>query len=251
MNGDSGQSMLRAAVRTVIVSHVRFLSESLMETLSRDRRFKILSYCATTPQALDVVIGSKPDVVLLDAAFSDGRSAVVQIRAMSPWVRVIVLAVNETEDNVVAWAKVGVTGYIPDATPLSDVGDLLAGITEGRQACSRDVAGGLLRRVGYSEDVPTGFALPPSLTDREREILRLIGVGLSNKDIARRLNISLATTKAHVHNLLGKLNVRRRGEATAWMHARSKGLDAPPPHHRAADPGAGQDTIRLEPLARK
>jgi DNA-binding NarL/FixJ family response regulator len=235
----------------VIVSQVRCFSEGLAEALSRDPRVKILGCCATTSQALDVLIGSKPDVVLVDAAFSDGRSAVIQIRAMSPRVRVIVLAVNETEDQVVAWAKAGVTGYIPDTTPLSDVTELLVGIAEGRQACSMDVAGGLLRRVGYSEYMSPGFALPPSLTDREREILRLIGAGLTNKDIARRLNISLATTKAHVHNLLGKLSVRRRGEATAWIHGRSNGLDAPPQHHGAADPGAGRDTTRLGPLARK
>ena len=251
MNDDSGPSMPRAALGTVVVSHVRFFSEGLIETLSRDPRVKILGYCATTSQALDTLIGSKPDVVLLDAAFSDGRSAVAQIRAMSPWVRAIVLAVSETEDNVVAWAKAGVYGYIPDTTPLSQVAHLLVAIAEGRQACSMDVAGGLLRRVGYSENVPPGFTLPPSLTDREREILRLIGTGLTNKDIARRLNISLATTKAHVHNLLGKLNVRRRGEATAWMHGRSNGFDAPPQHYPSAYLGTARDTTPLAPLARK
>jgi DNA-binding NarL/FixJ family response regulator len=240
-----------AALGTVVVSHVRFFSEGLIETLSRDSRIKILGYCATIPQALDVVVGSKPDVVLLDAAFSGSLAAVLQIRAMSPWVRVVVLAINETEDKVVAWIKAGVTGYIPDTTPLSDVTDLLVGITEGRQACSMDVAGGLLRRIRYSENVPSGFALPPSLTDREREILRLIGAGLTNKDIARRLNISLATTKAHVHNLLGKLNVRRRGEATAWMHGRSNGFDAPPQHYPSAWPGTGRVASPPEPLARK
>jgi DNA-binding NarL/FixJ family response regulator len=243
--------MPRAALGAVVVSHVRFFSEGLIETLSRDPRIKILGYCATTPQALDIIVGSKPDVVLMDAAFSDGQSAVLQIRAMSPWVRVIVLAINETEDKVVAWAKAGVTGYIPDSTPLSDLTDLLVGIAEGRQACSMDVAGCLLRRIGYSENVPPGFALPPSLTDREREILRLIGAGLTNKDIARRLNISLATTKAHVHNLLGKLNVRRRGEATAWMHSRRNGFDAPPQHYPSAYSGTARDTTPLEPLARK
>jgi DNA-binding NarL/FixJ family response regulator len=138
-----------------------------------------------------------------------------------------------------------VCGYIPNTTPLSDVIDLLAEIAQGRQACSTDVAGGLLRRIAHTGHEIPSFVLPASLTDREREILRLIGAGLSNKDIARRLNISLATTKAHVHNLLGKLNVRRRGEATAWMHGRSNGLGAPaasprgrPGHWTIYDPAA-------------
>jgi DNA-binding NarL/FixJ family response regulator len=249
MNCDNGQGVPRATLGNVIVSHVRCFSEGLADALGRDRRVKILGYCATTSQALDMLIGSKPDVVLLDAAFSDGRSAVVQIRAMSPWVRVIVLALSETEDNVVAWAKAGVCGYIPDTTPLSDVAGLLVEIAEGRQACSTDVAGGLLRRVANSESMTLGVALPPSLTDREREILRLIGAGLSNKDIARRLNISLATTKAHVHNVLSKLNVRRRGEATAWMHGRGNGRDGRPQHQSATYPVDAYDPTR-SPLGR-
>ena len=222
-NGVSGPSAPGAALRTVIASHVRCFSESLMDALSRDPRVKILGYSSTISQALDLIVGSKPDIVLLDAAFSEGRSAVAQIRAMSPWVRVIALAVNETEDNVVAWARAGVAGYSPDGTPLSAVTDLLVGIADGKQACSMDVAGGLLRRVAHSEHGQPGLPL----THREREIMRLVGAGLSNKDIARRLNISIATTKAHVHNLLAKLNVRRRGEATAWMHGRGNGLDPP------------------------
>jgi DNA-binding NarL/FixJ family response regulator len=247
MNSDSGQSVSRvsAVLGTVIVSQIRFFSEGLVEALSRDPRIKILGYCATTSQALDMIIGSKPDIVLLDAALSDGRSTVVQIRAMSSWVKVIALAVNETEDNVVAWAKAGVCGYIPNTTPLSNVIDLLAEIAQGRQACSTDVAGGLLRRIAHTGHEIPSFVLPASLTDREREILRLIGAGLSNKDIARRLNISLATTKAHVHNLLGKLNVRRRGEATACIHGQSNGFDAVKQQRSAASPFDGHHPTQL------
>lgn len=61
----------------------------------------------------------------------------------------------------------------------------------------------------------------PVLTPRELEIVRLIGSGLSNKEIARYLNIGLATTKSHVHNVLGKLNLQRRGQAASWMQAHS------------------------------
>ena len=84
MNCDNGQSVPRPELGTVIVSQVRCFAEGLAEALARDPRVKILGCCATTSQALDTLVGSKPDVVLLDAAFSDGRSAVIQIRAMSP-----------------------------------------------------------------------------------------------------------------------------------------------------------------------
>jgi DNA-binding NarL/FixJ family response regulator len=98
---------------------------------------------------------------------------------------------------------------------------LLADISAGRQACSGLVAAGLLQRIAAASVGPQKDALGPQLlTPRELEIMRLVSTGLSNKEIARRLNIGLTTTKSHVHNALGKLNVQRRGQVALWMHSR-------------------------------
>jgi DNA-binding CsgD family transcriptional regulator len=90
----------------------------------------------------------------------------------------------------------------------------------GEQVCSRRFATGLLRRIALTARRHVGHdaAQPmPALTKRERQVAELISSGLSDKEIARRLNISLATTKSDVHNLLGKLNARRRSEvAEHW-----------------------------------
>jgi two-component system, NarL family, nitrate/nitrite response regulator NarL len=83
----------------------------------------------------------------------------------------------------------------------------------GEQSCSTQVAAGLLRwiAIGRHSRLPQpDIVSPPSLTVREEEIAALIGAGFSNKEIARRLSIGLATTKTHVHNLLGKLGLERR-----------------------------------------
>jgi two-component system, NarL family, nitrate/nitrite response regulator NarL len=219
---DQAISQLQPVLAAVIICEVRFLSDCLVAALLQHTRLSVLGCCTTTAQALDTIIHSKPDIVLFDAAFPDATPAVITIRSTIPWVPVVVLAIKETEDNVVAWAEAGVSGYIPNTTPLSDLTGLLADITQGRQACSADVAGGLLRRIARTGSEGLGSRSLPPLTHREREILRLIGGGFSNKDIARQLNISMATTKAHVHNLLGKLNVRRRGEAAAIIHGRNE-----------------------------
>ena len=78
----------------------------------------------------------------------------------------------------------------------------------------------------------------PPLTARERQIIGMIGAGLSNKDIARQLNIGLATTKSHVHNLLGKLNIQRRGQAAAWLreYGVRYGALSPPGLPRRSEP---------------
>src|SRR5262249_1490812 len=113
------------------------------------------------------------------------------------------------------WAEAGVIGYIPGTAALSDLARLLVDIHSGEQICSGRVAAGLLRRIARTAGqgtVRNAHFRVPVLTKRERQAAGLIRSGLSDKEIARRLNISLATTKSHVHNLLGKLNVRRRSQ---------------------------------------
>ena len=99
---------------------------------------------------------------------------------------------------------------------------MIGDIGTGKQPCSASVAAGLLQRIATSvAPQPKSESATQTLTPRELEIVRLISVGLSNKEIARRLNIGLATTKSHVHNALAKLNVQRRGQVASWMQSRS------------------------------
>lgn len=211
-------SASRRAVKVTILSEVRFLRESLADILAGDAGIVILGHYATLSDALPRRAVNWADVFLLDAAFSTGVNAVACIREAVPGVRVVVFAVGETEENIVAWAEAGVAGYVPRTAALHEVTRLLHGIISGKQACSEEVAAGLLRRIAagsHHERLSRNAGTP--LTERELQILRLIEDGFGNKDIARRLAISLGTTKSHVHNLLAKLNLQRRGQAAAWM----------------------------------
>ena len=206
----------------VILSAVRFVRESLSEILGRDEGMTVFGHYAALDDALRETLTRRADVLMLDAAFTNGKGAVKLIRETVPQVRVVVFAVIETEENVIAWAQVGVAGYVPSTAALGELTTLLRDISDGKQTCSALVVAALLRQV--ASDAHFGVADPTSvalLTARELEILRLIDAGLSNKDIARRLGISSGTTKSHVHNLLAKLNVQRRGQAAAWIHRRT------------------------------
>jgi DNA-binding NarL/FixJ family response regulator len=137
--------------------------------------------------------------------------------------------VRETKDDVIAWAEAGVIGYVPNTAASADLVRLIVDIHGGQQPCSGRVAAELLRRIAVTESLGIGRKAPSPglpLTRRERETAELITTGLSDKEIARRLNISLATAKLHVHNLLGKLNVQRRGQVVVRMreHAQHPGL---------------------------
>lgn len=93
-------------------------------------------------------------------------------------------------------------------------------ISRGEQTCPSRIAGSLLRRIAAIRraDQPLSNEAFP-LTMREREVLHLVGAGLSNKEIARKLDISLGTTKSHVHNLLAKLSLRRRADVMIRLSA--------------------------------
>jgi DNA-binding NarL/FixJ family response regulator len=210
------------ALTLLIASEVRFVRESLGEILGRSSTLSVVGYSTDVGNTLSLCRELRPDIVLLDAAVRDGMLAVRRLREMMSGQRVVAFAVRESVESVLAWAEAGVAGYIPNTAATADLHALIADIDAGRQACSALVAAALLRRIAITAVPPAKPATgAQALTPRELEIVRLISAGLSNKEIARRLKISLATTKSHVHNALGKLNVQRRGQVATWMHAGS------------------------------
>jgi len=114
-----------------------------------------------------------------------------------------------------------VIGYVPSTVVLSDfVVRLVIDIHADKQLWSGRVAAALLRRIAVTASVGNcriAASPAPALTARERQAADLIRTGLSDKEIARRLNIGLATPKSHVHNLLGTLNVQRRGQVVTGL----------------------------------
>ena len=204
-----------SSTKIFIISDARFVRECLAELLPRTGILCVSGSFSRLEEALSEIRNNAPDLILLDEALPDGPSAVRQIRDCAPQIPAVVMAVAETPDKVIAWAEVGAAGYIPRTAGISDIAPLLVEIREGKQTCSASVAGRMLRRLfDGAHNIAPAVA---TLTSRETQIAQLIAVGLSNKDIARRLNIGLATAKTHVHHVLGKLQLQRRGQAAIWM----------------------------------
>ena len=202
-----------------VVSGVRFLREALAETLERDPLVSIVGLCTDLIEAVALRPILQPDVLLVDATIPDGPNVLRRALDIAPDMRIVTFAVRETEDHIVAWAEAGVIGYIPSTAALADLVRLVMEIHSGEQVCSGRVAAGLLRHIALSArgNGRNATFLPPGLTERERLVAELVGTGLSNKEIARQLSISLTTTKSHVHMLLGKLNVRRRKQVAEYF----------------------------------
>jgi DNA-binding NarL/FixJ family response regulator len=204
----------RAPLGVSIISEVKFIGESLVDSLSRDNRLSVHGAFDSWNEGLSGASDDNLEVVLIDSALNGGLTAVKLIRGTAPGVLVVVIGLTETYEDVIAWAEAGIAGYVPKHESLSDVPTLLLRIAQGEQSCSASVASGLLRNTCRKLTPPDQS---PELTTREAQIIELIAAGMTNKEIARRLNIGLPTAKTHVHHLLGKLHLQRRTQAAEWI----------------------------------
>jgi two-component system, NarL family, nitrate/nitrite response regulator NarL len=211
-------------IRVFILAGVRFYREGLEQVLGRTSSIDVVGTSAYCGDAVGRIRTLSPDVALLDLAMPEGPAAVRGILQSAPSVKVVALAISEVEDEIIAWAEAGVSGYVSRDAPLTDLVATIEGVPRGEVLCSPRVAASLLSRVGALAVQRKSYA-QPSLTTREVEIVRLIDQGLSNKEIARALHIALPTVKNHVHHILEKLEVHHRADAASRL---VMGLARPP-----------------------
>lgn len=233
----------QAPLRLLIVTEARFFGEALAAVLEREIADTTVT-CATSAETLAHRMMPNADAVLVDAAHCRGTATVRRLRETAPALPIIACAIPETEDDVVSWAEAGAIGYLPNTIELAQIGPLISGILDGEQVCSARMGAALLRRVASGPQLRMQHdgrrQQLRMLTRRERQIAELIAAGLGDKQVARELNISLATAKTHVHNLLGKLQLRQRGEvAEALLGEAPLGQR----YHRAPPPQAAATAI--------
>jgi two-component system nitrate/nitrite response regulator NarL len=220
-------------LRLLVVTDTRFVGEAL----AGDPAIAVVA-CVNSAQAANSV--ARADAILVDASHPDGSAIVRRLRQVAPLRPIIACAVRESDDDILQWAEAGVTGYLPNTARLTQLAGMVSDVLAGEQACSGRAAATLFRRVA-DMDRPGSVAVPlpvRRLTRRELQVAELIASGSSDKQIAREFDISVYTTKTHVHNLLGKLNVGSRAEVGRALSAAGLGIAARLPLRPGArDPG--------------
>lgn len=216
----------------MLVSDIRLYREGLQEMLARDGRLEVVAASPSIPRALDLLENAGVDVVLLDMGLDDSLASIRTILRTAPDVRVVSLGISECKADVIACAEAGAAGFV---SRESSVADLVRSVTQATREelhCSAEIAGALLQQVATlaaRQGPENDFYLTP----RENEVARSLDLGLTNKQIAKRLSIEVTTVKVHVHNILDKVGARSRGEAAARL--RRLGLLQPPRFHAGTD----------------
>lgn len=208
-------------IRVLIVGDVRLYREGIERALRDYASIDVVGTASEHQAAIAATRARKPDIVLFDYAMRDSLSCVRGLLACVPGVRVVLLTVPEVTAEVIACAEAGVVGYVTRESSIDDLVRSIEAAQRDELCCSPRIAGALFQSLSIRTSRSSETAAVLALTPRESAVLERIEKGLTNKEIAVALGIEVATVKNHVHNLLEKMNVQRRGEAAARFRQRA------------------------------
>jgi len=211
-------------IRTLIVHEVALISDLLTTVLEDQGDIRVVDRAVTPAEALEKLNKTPCDVLVVNCLLPD-EGALNLTRAIVKQhnnVKVVITGLVESQTAILHCLEAGASGYVREADGVQQLMSVVRHAAQGEALVSPAVAGALIARVnelkrlatelnGYHESDMEQQAT--ELTEREREILALLGEGYSNREIAEELVITVGTVKNHVHNILDKLDVHTRKQA--------------------------------------
>jgi|Deesub1362A_J573_1020465.scaffolds.fasta_scaffold00784_19 two-component system NarL family response regulator len=218
-------------IRILLADDHTLFREGLAGILAAQPDFQVVGEASDGLEAIVKARELAPDLILMDIAMPgcDGLEATRRIKNELPAVTIVMLTVRDDEAKLFEAIKSGAQGYLLKSIASSEMLRLLRGAVQGEAAITPSLAGRMMeefRRLSQRIPVADGEE-PGQLTARERQVLRMVAEGATDKEIAERLTVSLYTVKSHMRNILAKLQLGSRHEAARI--ALRKGL-IPPPH---------------------
>jgi DNA-binding NarL/FixJ family response regulator len=219
-----------APIALVLIDDNRLLREGIVAMVRTQPGFRVLAASADAAEALKQVREAKPDIVLVDFGLEDhdSLSLTATVHAEVPEARVIVMGLFPLQEDVAHYVRAGASGFIMKDASFDQFFATIRAVAGGAQVLPSQLTGSLFSQIVSNAGAKDKARVMEGirLTSRERQVIELLGEGLSNKEIAARLHIAVHTVKCHVHNVLEKLSLHSRLEVAAFSHASgsSRGL---------------------------
>lgn len=210
-------------IKILIADDHAFVREGTRRILEQEPDLEIVAEAGDGEEAVRFASSLKPDVALIDVAMPklDGIEATRQIKALCPAVAVLVLSAYDDDQFVFGLLEAGAAGYMLKSVRGHEIVDAIRAVHAGESVLHPSVARKVLNRFAGVSSKPRERKSFELLTEREMEVLKLVTKGLSNKDIADELCLSVRTVQGHLANIFNKLRVGSRTEAV--VHALREG----------------------------
>lgn len=207
-------------ISLVIIDDNSLVREGLSLLLREQPGFSILAAAADIDEALLKVRAAMPHVVLVDFSLGDNDSLLLTRTLCSdvPDTKVIVMGILPVQDDVAEFVRAGAAGFVMKDASLERFLETIRSVASGLKVLPTELTGSLFTQIALRTVRKIGVQSLEAvrLTQREKQVVDLIGEGLSNKEIAARLHVAVHTVKSHVHNVLEKLALHSRLEVAAF-----------------------------------
>jgi two-component system, NarL family, nitrate/nitrite response regulator NarL len=207
---------LNSPISVVIVDDHPLLRQGVAHSLAESENFSVLAEGASAEDAMKLALAHRPDILLVDLSMpGGGLEAISAIREQLPQQKIVVLTVSERDEDLTAALNAHVQGFVLKGVGAKSLIEILVMVASGESYVPPQLAARMITRL---KEINARAPGPLSeLSSREREILALVANGMSNKEIAIRLDLQEKTVKHHMTRILSKLKVRNRTEAALVM----------------------------------
>ena len=205
-------------VRVLLAEDHDLVREGTRRLLEQNADLQVVGEAADGEEAVRLAGELLPDVVVMDVRMPklNGIEATRAIKAAQSEVHVLVLSAHEDETYVFPLLEAGADGYLLKTTSGHELAQAIHSVARGQSVFDSQVMGKVVGHLRGKRQTYSGEGMVEALTEREVEVLRALGTGKSNKEIAADLFISAYTVQVHVRNIMGKLGVSSRTEAVSY-----------------------------------
>ena len=204
---------MMTGIRVAVVDDHPLFREGVTRSLSEIDGFEVVAEGGSRDEAIAIAQNFNPDVMLLDISMpGGGLNAIPAILSVAPSQKIVMLTVSEANDDVAAALKEGAKGYILKGIGARALAEVIRTVASGESYVAPTLSAKLLTGQ-LANSAPAKSNLVAELTRREQEVLHLVASGMSNKQIARKLDLHEKTVKHHMTQIMAKLDVANRTEA--------------------------------------